>query len=261
MHDPAGPGLLVVRVGPLATDVGPWRDRVAAEVARLQHAGWQVVVVHRGGARVDALTARLGERPAYNYGKPAPDEAMFAAAEMAASAVGKELAAAIQQHGARAIGLSGRDAGILQGEGVAADGLRALLADGFVVVLASLARGPRGDGLLRHPDDAAADLAGALRADELLLLGLHDGLEVHGQRARALGSQRARIVLSQAGVAPEAAQELAACIRAVEAGAKRARVADVRIPGALAAVLEPAPLPGTVVRAEGALEALRAALA
>lgn len=266
----APPGIIVVRLGALATDLGPWRDRVAAEVVQLQRAGHQVVLVHAGGPRVDELLARLDARPAVVEGRSQPDDASFAVIEMAASAVGKDVAAAVQRHGGRALGLTGRDAGMLQarrraGQGALGDvaevrveGLRDLLADGFVVTVAALGTTAEGAGVVLSADGTAAALGAALQADEVLFLGLYDGVMVHGQRVPVLGSHRARLLLGTGEADAVQAPTLGACLQALDGGAKRARIADVRQPGVVAAAGASEP-PGTLVVAQGMAEAVRAA--
>ncbi|HEV8361382.1 MAG TPA: hypothetical protein VGR28_13105 [Candidatus Thermoplasmatota archaeon] len=271
MHEPdaAEHGVVVVRLGSLATDLSPWRDRVASEIAELRRRGRPVVVVHGGGARVDAALAQLGKRPAFVEGRAAPDAASFQAAEMAALAAGKDLASAVQRFGANALGLSGRDAGVVAARPahgsagevatVRASPLRELLADGFLPILAAIGADDRGGGVLLKPDDAAARIAAALGASLLVILDLDDGVEVHGKRAAVLGSARAALLVNQGEVAGPLAATLAACARAVEQGVGGARIVDVRLPAGLlrAAAGEDV---GTLVVAQDVRAAARAAM-
>jgi acetylglutamate kinase len=259
---------LVVRWGAMAIDLPTWRDRAAAELASLHATGKHIVVVHAGGARVDEMLARLGARPAFERGHARASAEAFQVAEMAADAAGKDIAAALQRHGPRALGLSGRDAGLLRArragkvalgevEGVHTDSLRALLEDGFLPVLTAIGASG-GEGVLLRAEDAAVAVAVALQPSALVLLGTEDGIAPHGQRVPKLGSHEAQILLAQGALAPSAADALRVCVRAVEQGVAHARVVDVREAGALARAPDPAQDVGTLVIPSRPLDAVRA---
>lgn len=268
------PGLregIVVRLGPFATEFASWRERVASELVELQARGQKLVVVHSGGPRVDELLARLGKRPSFHEGHAVVDPDTFHVTEMVANAVGKDIVAAIQKHGGRALGISGRDAALLlarrapglgaTGEVASADasGLRELLEDGFVAVVTAIGTDEEGGGVLLRADDAAAEIAEALRAQALVILDTDNGVWVHGQRMAQLGSKRADLLVAQQAVHAGLAATLVECAHAVEHGVGQARIVDVRQPGALVQAADPAADVGTLIRAQSQLEAVQAA--
>lgn len=151
-------------------------------------AGVQLVIVHGGGDEVSALQRRLGQEPRFVGGRRVTTPEELDVVRMVLSGLtNKRLVRQLLDAGVRAVGVSGEDAGLLRarvladgtlgavGEPVAVDRrlLDTLLGAGFVPVLSPLARDDTdsiGDGLNVNGDDAAAAIAAALGAAELLLL-------------------------------------------------------------------------------------------
>ena len=158
----------------------------AALAAAARQPGTSLVIVHGGGDEVTALQRRLGNEPRFVGGRRVTTADDLLVVRMVLSvAINKRLVRQLLDVGVRAVGVSGEDAAMLPalplddgalgavGEPVAADPalLHALLAGGFVPVVSPLGRhAVTGEGLNVNGDDAAAALAVALGADELLLL-------------------------------------------------------------------------------------------
>jgi acetylglutamate kinase len=225
---------VVVKLSGKALDRPTW----AQDIARLQALGAMPVVVHGGGKQIDALSARLGLTPAFHDGLRVTDEATLEVAELVLAREGKRLAAQLLRHGVNALGLSGRDAGLLHavprskalglvGRITAVDHLllELLCSDGFVPVLNSIATGPEGTALNTNADEAAQAIAVALGASALLLLSDVDGvLGPQGRIARATPETIAQLRASgvaSGGMLPK----LEACSQAVEHGVGMVRIA------------------------------------
>jgi len=152
----------------------------------LQQNGDELVVVHGGGDEVTALQRRLGSEPTFIGGRRVTTEDDLEVVRMVLSGtVNKRLVRQLLDEGLAAVGISGEDGGLLPalpldggalgsvGEPLAADArpVEALLAAGFVPVVSPLGRhAGNGNGLNVNGDDAAAAIAAALHADELLLV-------------------------------------------------------------------------------------------
>lgn len=148
--------------------------------------GNELVIVHGGGDEVTALQRRLGSEPTFVGGRRVTTADDMEIVRMVLSGtVNKRLVRQLLDAGVAAVGISGEDGGLLPallldggalgsvGEPMAADArpVEALLAAGFVPVISPLGRNAEGGmGLNVNGDDAAAAIAAALKADELLLL-------------------------------------------------------------------------------------------
>ncbi len=147
-------------------------------VARLARDA-QVCVVHGGGAQISALARERGVEPHFVGGRRMTDEPMLACVRAGLAAVSAELCAALERAGLQASPLGDGAVDVrrvpelgLVGEPVSArtEAIAAALASGLVPVVAPLGRAADGTILNVNADDAAAAIAAALGADELVFL-------------------------------------------------------------------------------------------
>jgi acetylglutamate kinase len=166
--------IAVVKVGGAAT-------RAAAQVAALAGAGRQVVVVHGAGPQITAGCVAAGLEPRFVDGQRVTDASMIRVVESAIADANAALCAELEDQGVACrpmrdaltaepwgdsrLGLVGRITSVEQ------IGVRALLAGGVVPVIA-----PMASGLNVNADNAAAAVAGALGASELIFLSDVPGL-------------------------------------------------------------------------------------
>ncbi len=234
---------------------GNW-DGLAAAVARRAAAGEALCLVHGGGGALTAFLAARQIPTRFHQGLRVTDAATLEAAVMVlAGAVNKHLTAALNHAlpaagaAARAVGLCGLDGACIAaavadpalghvGRVTGGDPrlLRALLAAGFLPVLASLAAGP--DGPLNvNADQFAAAAAGALTAARLLFVTDVEGVLDGAGQPLATASLAALTQLTHAGTLHGGMlPKLAACRHALEQG-----VARVEVIGAAALLAGPAP--------------------
>lgn len=203
----------------------------------------EICVVHGGGDELSALMRQMGREPTFVNGRRVTTTEDIDLVRMVLSGVvNKRLVSALVGAGVRALGISGEDAGLLQadlfddgalgavGEPRAVDAsvLRSLLAAGLVPVLSPLARGPSGDALNVNGDDAAAAVATALGADELLLVADVPGvLDESGVMIRELGYSDADHLVSSGVATGGMRAKLDAALRAVHSGVRRVRISDI----------------------------------
>lgn len=200
-------------------------------------------VVHGGGDEVSALQRRLGLEPVFRGGRRVTSEADLEVVRMVLSGtINKRLVALLLSHGVRAAGISGEDGLLFQARATDPENMgrvggavtvdvaivRQLVAGGFVPVISPLARDAGGGGGLNvNGDDAAAALAGALGADELVLVADVPGVLADGALIRSLDLERAD-ALVVAGVAVGGmAAKLEAAAAALHAGVARVRIAGL----------------------------------
>jgi acetylglutamate kinase len=235
--------------------------RLGPALAAAAHTGGRTAaslcVVHGGGDEVSALQRRLGLEPVFSGGRRVTSEADLEIVRMVLSGtINKRLTAMLLSHGIRAVGISGEDAMLFRaraadpqtmgrvGGTVTVDPsiVLQLVAGGFVPVISPLARdidmeptrlgaipdtGATGSGLNVNGDDAAAALAGALAADELVLVADVAGVLENGAVIPSVDPAQAAALVANGVAAGGMAAKLEAAIAALHAGVARVRIAGL----------------------------------
>jgi acetylglutamate kinase len=206
--------------------------------------GARVVVVHGGGDEVSAMQRKLGLEPQFIGGRRVTSDADLDVVRMLLSGtVNKRLVAQFITTGARAVGLSGEDAGLLSarvtdaafgrvGRDVEANValLRDLLAAGWLPVISPLARdreSNEGLGLNVNGDDAATAIAIALGADELCFVADVPGVLESGAAIPRLDPSGIQDLAARGVVQGGMLAKLEAAVAALEAGVGCIRIATL----------------------------------
>jgi acetylglutamate kinase len=257
---------VVIKYGGNAMTDQKLREAFAEDVVFLRYAGLCPVVVHGGGPQISAQLERLGIRSTFAAGlRVTTPETMDVVRMVLTGQVNRDVVGLINRHGPFAVGMSGEDANLFTAsrrsavvdgepvdiglvgeiEAVNPGALRALIADGRVPVVSSVARGACGEVYNVNADLAAASLAVALRAAKLVVLTDVSGLYARwpggdGEAAAAPAPDGVISVLSVAelaallpGLSAGMIPKMEACLRAVRGGIPRAHVLDGRLPHAL----------------------------
>jgi acetylglutamate kinase len=227
----------VVKIGGRA-QADPRLAAALAEASRVS----TLCVVHGGGDEVSALQRRLGLEPVFSGGRRVTSEADLEIVRMVLSGtINKRLVAQLIGVGVRAVGISGEDASLFAaratnvgvmgrvGGDVKVDPsiIRQLAAGGFVAVVSPLARdieSAEGAGLNVNGDDAAAALAAALGADELVLVADVPGVLENDQLIRSVDADGARSLIARGVAAGGMAAKLEAALAALRDGVGRVRI-------------------------------------
>ena len=204
-----------------------------------------LVVVHGGGDEVTAMQRSLGRDPQFVDGRRVTTDDDIAILRMTLSGVvNKRLVAALVAHGVPAVGISGEDAALLSAEPIDATTMgragapahanvhlvRHLLRGGFLPVISPLARDARSDSadaLNVNGDDAAAAIAGALHAAELLLIADVPGVLEGGDVIATLDPGRMHALVGAGTVTAGMIAKLEASSRALMAGVSSVRIGDL----------------------------------
>lgn len=215
-----------------------------AAFSRACASGARVCVVHGGGDEVTALQRALGQEPRFVNGRRATTPQELAVVRMVLSGtVNKRLVGEFSQAGVPAVGLSGED-GALLGCEVFGDGvlgavgvpstvqpmvLHALMDAGFVPVVSPLGRFMTGGGGCNvNGDDAAAAIAAALGATDLLLVADVPGvLDAAGAPISRLAANEASALISSGVATGGMIAKLEACLRALVHGVTRVRIGGI----------------------------------
>src|SRR5258705_11593159 len=179
---------LVIKYGGAAMEGADLKEPFALDVILLRLVGINPVIVHGGGPQIGALMKRLGKEPRFVGGMRVTDEETIEIVEMVlVGKINTEIVGRINHHGGRAIGLSGKDAGLLRArrrlhrlpngdeidiglvgevEAVNTEALRLLTDDGFIPVIAPGGGGSKGETYNINADLVAGDIAAALGAEK-----------------------------------------------------------------------------------------------
>jgi acetylglutamate kinase len=220
-------------------------DPALAPAVAAAAASTRLVVVHGGGDEVSALQRRLGHEPQFVGGRrtTTPEELEIVRMVLSGTA-NKRLAAALLSAGAKAVGVSGEDGGLLtayvaEGAPLGRVGSRVdanaallvdLLAGGWLPVVSPLARDgadPAGSGLNVNGDDAAAAIAAGITAEELILVADVPGVLRDKMVIPQIGLDDIDALISSGIAAGGMAAKLDAARAAIKRGVPRVRIADL----------------------------------
>ncbi|MGP3990222.1 acetylglutamate kinase [Streptomyces sp. 3N207] len=226
----------------------------AQDVVFLRHAGLRPVVVHGGGPQISKQLDRLGLESEFRAGlRVTTPEMMDVVRMVLAGQVQRELVNLLNQHGPLAVGMTGEDAHIMAAtkhvtevDGEAVDlgrvgrissvetgAIEALLDDGRIPVISSIARSADDDHVYNvNADTAAAALAASLGAETLMVLTDVEGLYADWPNSDDVISELTAAELEK--LLPELASgmvpKMEGCLYAVRNGVHTARVLDGRVP-------------------------------
>jgi acetylglutamate kinase len=229
----------VVKLGGNEIDSPEWLGACANALRPMD----PVVVVHGGGRAVSALSRRLGLPVEQRDGLRITSPEVAAVVELVLGGpVNRQVVAALRAEGLDAVGLSGVDGGLLAarpsagGLGhvgdiveVRAALLESLLLAGLTPVIAPMApdaAAPTALPLNVNADDAAAAIAGALRAVELLLVSDVPGVLIDGVIQRAIATDEIETLIELGAAAGGMTAKLRAATAALRAGARAIRIGD-----------------------------------
>ncbi len=260
---------VVVKYGGAAMTDPALKAEVARDLALLRYVGILPVVVHGGGPSISEMMRRLGKEPEFIEGCRVTDEETMRIVQMVlVGEINQDLVAAINAAGARAVGLSGKDANLivackkespvgdlgLVGEVASVDRsvIDVLTHAGYVVVISSIGVGPGGESYNINADTAAGDIAVALEAVKLIALSDVPGVLRDVNDPSSLISEmtlaEVRAALADGTVGKGMIPKLESCLRAVEGGVPYAHLIDGRIPHALLMELFTDEGVGTMIR-------------
>jgi acetylglutamate kinase len=252
---------IVVKYGGNAMTSPALQAAFAEDVVFLRYAGVKVVVVHGGGPQISAHLDRLGVDSEFRGGfRVTTPDTMEIVRMVLVGQVNSEVVGLVNDHGPFAVGLSGEDAHLFTVErrDAVVDGrpvdiglvgdvvdvqpqiVHALLDEGKVPVIATVARGRDGQIYNVNADTAAAALAVALGAEKLVVLTDVEGLYADwpGKPSAGGGAEGAEVISELKaddleallpGLATGMVPKMEACLRAVRGGVPRAHVLDGRV--------------------------------
>lgn len=256
----------VIKYGGAAMVRPDLKDRFAEDVRLLQAVGLSPIIVHGGGPEISRTLEQMGQTSEFVDGLRVTDAASLKVVEMVLTGqINKEVVASLSRAGGKAVGLSGKDGGLIHarkwqppsgkdfgyvGEvtGVDIDVVELLLSKGYIPVISPIGLGKDGHTYNINADTVAAEIAIACGARKLIFLTdvagiLSNGLLISEMSAEEL-DKRVKDGTVTGGMLPKAA----AIIRALEGGVETVHIIDGRIPHNVVAELFTSRGVGTMIR-------------
>ena len=248
---------IVVKYGGNAMLNDQIKNKVLQDIVFLQCAGMRPVVVHGGGPEITAMLLQAGKKSEFVSGLRVTDAESVGIAEMAlVGKINTDLVARLNTLGGRAVGLNGKDANLVQAkkhladvyengevnlvdigyvgnvEHVNTDLIEVLLANGFIPVIAPTGVGSSGETYNINADSVAGEIAGALKAEKLLVLtdvrGIYSDYRDENSFISTLTFEKAQELIIRGKIDGGMIPKVRACITALSGGAKKTHIIDGR---------------------------------
>ena len=233
----------------------------AQDVVLLRYIGINPVIVHGGGPQIGKTMERMGKKPTFVSGQRVTDEETMDIVEMVLGGkVNKEIVNLINRTGGKAVGLTGKDGGLIQakklkmtkkaentGETEIIDiglvgevtevrpgALVALEVGGFIPVIAPVGVGENGETYNINADLVAGAVAGALKAEKLILLTDQAGIMDKGKKLiPTLNKQNVEMLINSGIIAGGMLPKTRSSFEALDEGCAKVHIIDGRVPHAL----------------------------
>jgi len=249
---------MVIKYGGNAMTDPALQAAFAQDVVMLQLVGIRPVVVHGGGPQIEAALKRLGLRGEFIQGMRVTDAPTMQAVEWVLSGeVQQQIVGLINQAGGKAVGLSGRDGGLLQaktlampdaahpgafidlgqvGDVVSVDTaiVRSLQDAGCIPVISPVGVGAHNESYNINADVVAARMATALQAEKLLMLTNISGvLDADGHLLTRLSAARIDALIADGTISGGMIPKISGALDAAKAGVQAVHIVDGRVPHVL----------------------------
>lgn len=241
--------IIVVKYGGSAMVDEDLKKSVIEDVTLLKLVGFKPIIVHGGGKEISKWVEKVGMEPEFINGLRKTDEATMEIAEMVLSKVNKSLVQMVESLGVNAIGISGKDGGLLQVEKKYSDGqdigfvgeirevnpkiLYDLLEKDFLPIVCPIGMDAQFNSYNINADDAACAIARAVHAEKLAFLTDVEGVYKDPSDRSTLISELtltdAKKLIGDGTIGGGMLPKLNNCIDAIDKGVSRVHILDGRI--------------------------------
>lgn len=241
--------IIVVKYGGSAMIDENLKKSVIQDVTLLKLVGFKPIIVHGGGREINTWSAKLNMKPKFVNGLRVTDADTMEVAEMVLNKVNKSLVQMVQELGVKAVGISGKDGGLLQVEKKMTDGedigfvgeithvrpkiLFDLLDNDFLPIVAPIGMDSSFSTYNINADDAACAIAKAVDAEKLAFLTDTSGVYRDPKDEKTLISElkvdEAEALMENGNIGGGMIPKLNGCIDAIMNGVSRVHILDGRI--------------------------------
>ena len=239
---------IIVKYGGSAMLDAQLKMNVIKDVALLKLVGMRPIIVHGGGKEISKWVKLSGKEPEFYNGLRVTDKETMNIAEMVLNKVNKELVGLMQKMGVNAVGLCGKDGNMIRVNKKMPDGkdigfvgevasvnidlLNTLMDNDFIPVIAPIGAGHADESFNIYADYVAAEVAGALQAEKLLLLtdtkGIYRDFEDKSSFISTLTQSEAKKLINDGSIGGGMIPKVEACLHALDSGTGKACIIDGR---------------------------------
>ncbi len=241
--------IIVVKYGGSAMSNEDLQKNVIKDVTLLKLVGFKPIIVHGGGKEISRWVGKVGKEARFVNGLRVTDEETMEVAEMVLNKVNKNLVRMVGELGVKAVGVSGKDGGLLQCDKKYADGqdigfvgdikkvepklLYDLLEKDFLPIVAPIGLDEQYNTYNINADDAACAIAKAVGADKLVFLtdieGLYRDINDKSSFISRLTAAQAEELIASGCIGGGMLPKLSNCTDAIKGGVNRVHILDGRI--------------------------------
>ncbi|GAA7257778.1 acetylglutamate kinase [Helicobacter pylori] len=236
---------IVIKYGGSAQIDPKLREQFAKDIVMMYMLGIQPIIVHGGGKRITSVLESMGVKSEFVNGCRITTQECIEVVEMVLSGeINKELAYFLSLNGVRAVGISGKDASLLNarvkdngkygftGEIISCDPsiLHSLLQEGVIPVISPISGDAEGRSYNVNADEAACEIAKALKADKVIFLT--DTLGVLGAQGELLESikiSEVSLLIQNGVISGGMIPKIEACVDCLDSGVKKVHIIDGRV--------------------------------
>ncbi|MBO5081828.1 MAG: acetylglutamate kinase [Lachnospiraceae bacterium] len=245
--------IIVVKYGGSAMTDVELQKKVIADVTLLKLVGFKPIIVHGGGKEISRWVDKVGKTPEFVNGLRVTDAETMEIAEMVLGKVNKSLVSMVQELGVKAVGISGKDGGLLKVDKKYSDGkdigfvgdiksvdtkiLYDLLEKDFLPIVAPIGLDDNFQSYNINADDAACEIAKAVGAEKLAFLtdieGLYRDINDKSSFISRISASQAHELINSGIIGGGMLPKLNNCTSAIESGVSRVHILDGRMPHCL----------------------------
>ncbi|MFM8551877.1 MAG: acetylglutamate kinase [Nitrospiraceae bacterium] len=256
---------VVIKYGGKAMTDDTLKDGFAQDVVLMKYVGLNPVIVHGGGPQINQMLDHLGLKAKFLHGVRVTDRATMEVVEMVLGGkINKEIVTLLNQHGARAVGLTGKDGGLImakpltvkawaeslytdiEGTGDEDFGLVGevqsvnphlilkLQQEHFIPVIAPIGTDKQGNSYNINADLVAGAVAASLQAEKLLVLTDVKGIRnAKGSHVSTLSRKDMQKMVKKGTITEGMLPKVQSCLTALDGGVRKAHIIDGRMPPAI----------------------------
>lgn len=249
---------IVIKYGGNAMVSEELKEKVMQDIALMKYVGIRPVIVHGGGPEITGFLKKVGKESSFVAGLRVTDEETVEIAEMVLDGkINSEIVNLLNRRGVKAVGLSGKDAGLIKArkkmatvyegeaekqvdigyvgevEEIQTGIVEDLLDRGYVPVVAPIGVGENGESYNINADYVAAEMAGALKAEKLLLLtdveGIYKDFSDKSSFISTLHMEEAKQYIKEGIIAGGMIPKVEACLKSLSMGTGKTHIIDGRL--------------------------------
>ncbi|URA10948.1 acetylglutamate kinase [Thermospira aquatica] len=239
---------VVIKYGGNAMESPQLKELVMQDIALLKLVGINVVIVHGGGPAISEMMQRLGKEPKFVDGYRYTDEETMEITEMVLSGlINKELVAAVNAHGIKAVGLSGKDNRLILAKkkgpkdigmvgeiiSIQPEVVQTLIASDYVPVISPVGVGEDGKTYNINADIAAGEIAIALKAYKLIYMtdirGIYEDINDENSFLSTVNETAINRLKKEKKISEGMIPKIDSALKAVKQGVEKVHIIDGRI--------------------------------